>query len=111
MVTLNSCTDTRQISAAPNSRRYLILLGPFWKMMSFETIGLRFLVRNRAAFCLIGVLPQMQCGRDADETLSFHDSTIRLRNDLTFSLNINTDYTRIPTFRVFACTLWRKKAT
>ena len=69
-------------------------------MRSFETIGLRFLVRNRPAFCLIGVLPQMQCGRDADETLSFHDSTIRVRNDLTFSLNINTDYTRIPTFRV-----------
>ena len=100
MVTFNSCTDTRQISATPNSCRYLILLGPFWKMMSFETIGLRFLVQNHAAFCLIGVLPQMQCSRDADETLSFHDSTIRIRNDLTFSLNINTDYTRIPTFRV-----------
>ena len=53
MMTFNSCTGTRQISAAPNSRRYLILLDPFWKMMSFETIGLRFLVRNRAAFCLI----------------------------------------------------------
>ena len=68
--------------------------------MSFETIGLRFLVRNRAAFCPIGVLPQMQCGRDADETLSFRSSTIRVCNDLTLSLNINTDYTRIPTFRV-----------
>ena len=78
--------------------------------MSFEAIGFRF-VRNYAAFCLIGILPQMQCGRDADETLSFHDSTIRVRNDLTFSLNINTDYTRIPTFRVLlASTLWRKKA-
>ena len=59
MVTFNSCTDTRQISAAPNSRRYLIVLVPFWKIMSFETIGLRFLVRNRAAFCLIRILPQM----------------------------------------------------
>ena len=62
MVTLNSCSDSRQISAAPKSRRYLILLVPFWKMMSFETNGLRFLVRNRAAFCLIRILPQMQCG-------------------------------------------------
>ena len=62
MVTLNSCTDTRQISAAPNSRRYLILPVLFWKMMSFETNGLRFLVRNRAVFCLIRILSQMQCG-------------------------------------------------
>ena len=30
MVTFNLCTDTRQISAAPNSRRHLILLVPFW---------------------------------------------------------------------------------
>ena len=57
MMTFNSCTDTRQISAAPNSCRYLILLVSFWKMMSFETNGLRFLVRNRAAFCLICILP------------------------------------------------------
>ena len=62
MATFNSCTDTRQISAAPNSRRYLILLVPFWKMMSFETNKLRFLLRNRAAFCLIRILLQMQCG-------------------------------------------------
>ena len=62
MVTFNSCTDMRQISAAPNSRRYLILLVSFWKMISFETNGFRFLVRNRAAFCLIRILPQMQCG-------------------------------------------------
>ena len=62
MVTFNSCTDMRQISAAPNSRRYLILLVPLWKMMSFETNRLRFLVRNRAAFCLFRILPQMQCG-------------------------------------------------
>ena len=61
MVTLKSCTDMRQISAA-NSRRYLILLVPFWKMMRFETNGLRFLVRNRAAFSLACVLPQKQCG-------------------------------------------------
>ena len=61
-VTFNSCTDMRQISAAPNSRRYLILLIPLWKMLSFETNWLRFLVRNRAAFCLIRILPQMQCG-------------------------------------------------
>ena len=59
MVTFNSCTDTRQISAAPNSRQYLILLVPFWKMTRFETNGLRFLVRNRAAFCPIRIFPQM----------------------------------------------------
>ena len=81
MVTLNSCTDTRQISAAPNSRRYLILLVSFWKMMTFETNGLRFLMRNRAAFCLICILPQMQCGM---LTRHYHSTTARygLRNDL-----------------------------
>ena len=63
MVTFNSCTDTRQISTAPNSRRYLIRrVVPFWKMMSFETIRFRFLVQNRSAFCLVRVLPQKQCG-------------------------------------------------
>ena len=56
MVAYNSCTDMRQISAAPNSRRYLILLVSLWKMMSFETNGLRFLVRNCAAFYLIRIL-------------------------------------------------------
>ena len=81
MVTFNSRTATRQISAAPNSRRYLILLVSFWKMMRFETNGLRFLVRNRAAFCLIRILPQMQCGR---LTRHYHSTTARygLRNDL-----------------------------
>ena len=44
MVTFNSCTDMCQIAATPNSLRYLILLVPLWKMMSFETNGLRFLV-------------------------------------------------------------------
>ena len=74
VVTFNSCTDTRQISAAPNSCRYLILLVSFWKMMSFEANGLRFLVRNRAAFCLICILPR-----------HYHSTTARsgLRNDLT----------------------------
>ena len=75
MVTFNSCTDTRQISAAPNSRRYLILLAPFWKMMSYETFGLRFL-------CEIALLSasfafSRKTMRYADETLSFHDSAIR----------------------------------
>ena len=74
MVTLNSCTDTRQISAAPNFRRYLILLVSFRKMMTFETIGLRFLMRNRAAFCLIRILPQMQCGM---LTRHHHSTTAR----------------------------------
>ena len=81
LVTFNSCTDTRQISASSNSRRYLILLVSFWKMMSFETNGFRFLVRNCAAFCLIHILPQMQCGM---LTRHYHSTTARyeLRNDL-----------------------------
>ena len=82
LVTLNSCTDTHQISAAPNSRRYLILLVSFWKMMTFETNGLRFLMRNRAAFCLIRILPQMQCRM---LTRHYHSTTARygLLNDFT----------------------------
>ena len=81
MVTFNSCSDTRQILAAPNSRRYLILLVPLWKTMSFETNRLRFLMRNRAAFCLIRILPQMQRGM---LTRHYHSTTsrFRLRNDL-----------------------------
>ena len=81
MVAFNLRTDMRQISAAPNSRRYLILLFPLWKMMSFETNGLRFLVRNRAAFCVIRILPQMQCGM---LTRHYYSTTARyrLRNDL-----------------------------
>ena len=74
MVTFNWCTDTRQISAAPNSRLYLILLVSFWKIMNFETNGLRFLVRNRAAFCLIRILLQMQCGMLARH---YHSTTAR----------------------------------
>ena len=81
MVTFNSCTDMRQISAAPNSRRYLILLVPSRKMMSFETNGLRFLVRDCAAFSLIRILPQMQCDM---LTRHYCSTTARygLRNDL-----------------------------
>ena len=81
MVTFNSCTDTRQISAAPNFRRNLILLVAFWRKISFETNGLHFLVRNCAAFCLIRILPQMQCGMLMRH---YHSTTARygLRNDL-----------------------------
>ena len=81
MVTFNSCTDTRQISAAPNSHRYLIPVVSFWKKISFETNGLRFLEQNRAAFCLIRILPQMQCGM---LTRHYHSTTARygLRNYL-----------------------------
>ena len=50
MVTFCSCTDTRQISAAPNSRRYVILLVPYWKMISFERNELRFFVRKPRCF-------------------------------------------------------------
>ena len=62
--------------------------------MSFETNGLRFSARNRAAFRLVLVLPQKQCGM---LTRRYHSTTERygVRNDLIFLLNINTDYTRI----------------
>ena len=91
MVTFNSCIDTHQISTSPNSHRYLILLVPFWKMMSFKTNKSRFLVQIRAAFCLVCVLAQKQCDK---MTRHYHSTTARygLRNDLTFSLNINTGY-------------------
>ena len=81
-VTFNSCTDMRQISAVLNSRRYLILLVPLWKMMCFETNGLRFLVQNDAAFCLIRILLQMRCG--VLTTRHYHSTTARfgLRSDL-----------------------------
>ena len=99
MVAFNSCTDTSQISAAPNSRQYLIQLVPFRKMMSFQTNGMHFLVQNRAASCLIRVLLQMQCSM---LTRHYHSTTERygLHNDLTFSLNINPDYARILPFLV-----------
>ena len=100
MVTFKSCTHTPQISAAPNSRQYLILLVPFWKMMSFETNGLRFLVRNRAAFSLVFVLPQKQFGMLKRHYYSKTARSNSLRNDRTFSTNINFDYTRTPTFWV-----------
>ena len=60
--------------------------------------GLRILAQNRAAFCLIRVLPQKQSG-----TLTrLHSKTARygLRNDRTFSININNDYTSILTLQV-----------
>ena len=48
--------------------------------MSFETNGLRFLVRNRADFCLVCILPQKQRGV---LTRHHHSTTARygLRND------------------------------
>ena len=42
MATFNLWTDTRQISAAPNSHQYLIQLVPFWKMKSFATKWIAF---------------------------------------------------------------------
>ena len=42
MVTVNLWTVTRQISAAPNSHQYLILLVLFWKMTSFATKWIAF---------------------------------------------------------------------
>ena len=97
MVIFNSCTDTPQISATPDSRWYLIVLVPFWKTMSFEQMDCVFWYR--AAFRLVRVLPQKQCGM---LTRHYHSTVARygLRNDLTFSLNIKTEYTRIPTLKV-----------
>ena len=99
MVTFKSCTDTRQISDA-NSRWYLILLVPSWKIMSFGTKGLRFLVRNRAAFSLASVLPQKQCVMLTRHNYSKTAWSNSQRNDRTFSININTDYTHTSTFWV-----------
>ena len=67
--------------------------------MRFETNGLRFLVQNLTALCLIRDLLQKQCGM---LTKHYHSKTARygLRNDRTFSTNINTDYTSIPTLWV-----------
>ena len=75
MITFNLWTDTGQISAAPNSHQYLILLVLFWKMTSFATKWIAFCVQNRAAFCLVCALQQKQ--RFADETLSFKDTAMR----------------------------------
>ena len=60
-MTFSVWTGTRQISAAPNSRRYQILLVPFWKMMSFETKWIAFFFQIYAAFYLVHVLLQKQC--------------------------------------------------
>ena len=91
LVTFNSWTDTCQISAAPNFW-YLILLVPFWKMISFETKWVAFLKQICTAFCFLCILLQKQCGM---LTRHYYLKTVpyRLSNDLTFSLNINTDYT------------------
>ena len=74
-VAFNLWIGIRQISAASNSHRYLILLVSFWKMMSFETKWSAFF-GAKSHCCLVGDLPQKQCGY-ADETLSFQDSAIR----------------------------------
>ena len=63
MMTFNLWTATRQISAAQNPHEYLILLVPFWKMMSFETKWISFSGVKAMHF--------------ADETLSFKDSVIQ----------------------------------
>ena len=75
MVTFNLWTDTRQISASPNSHQYLILLVPFWKMTSFATKWIVFFGENHAAFCLVCALQQKQ--RYADETLSLKVTAMR----------------------------------
>ena len=75
MVTFNLFTDTRQIWAAPNCCRYLILLVPFWKMMSFKTKWIAFFGAKLRCF-----LPQLgfptNAMRYADKTLS-HSTTAR----------------------------------
>ena len=72
MMTFNLWTDARQISAAPNSHQYLILLLENDKFLN----GLRFLVQNRGFF-----LPRLHSPAKAtqysNEILSFQDSVIR----------------------------------
>ena len=97
-MTFYSCTDTHQISAAPNSCRYVILLVPYWKMMSFERNGKRFLVRNCAAFCYIRILSQTQCSM---LTRHYHSTTARygLRNDLFLPILIFDSNSSFPFLR------------
>ena len=61
--------------------------------------GLRFLVQNRAAFCLVRVVPQKQCGLLMRH---YYSKTARygLHNDRTFSIDINSNDTSISTLRV-----------
>ena len=75
MVTFNLWTDTRQISAAPNSHQYLILLVPFWKMTSFATKRIPFF--GAKSRCFLPRLALQQKQRYADETLSFKDNAMR----------------------------------
>ena len=71
--------------------------------MSFETKLIAFFgPKSRAAFCLVYVLPQKQCGM-----LSRHrrSKTARygLRNDRIFAINLNTDQTRSQKFAMGGC--------
>ena len=109
VVTFKSSTDTHQISAE-NSRRYLILLVPFWKMISFETNGLRFLVRNGAAFSLACVLPQKQRGM---LTRHYYSRYSVIQQPTQWSNIFNKYQHWLHThshFLGFASTLWCKKA-
>ena len=67
---------TCQISAAPNSHKYLILLVPFWKMMSFATKWIAFFGAKSPCF-----LPHLHSPTNAmiyaDETLSFKDTAMQ----------------------------------
>ena len=72
MVTFNSCTDTCQVSSFPNSRRYLILLVPFWKMMVLKQM-------DCVCWCKIALLSASfaffrECNALYWWKLSFHDS-------------------------------------
>ena len=66
MVTFNLWTDTRQISAAPNSHQYLILLVRFWKMTSFATNWIAFFGAKSRCFlpCLRSPTKATLCCRD-----------------------------------------------
>ena len=78
-----------QISAAPNSHWYLIELVTFWKMMTENKWIVFFGVKSH---CFLPRLHSLaKAVQYADET-SFHNSANELGNDdLTFSLNVNTD--------------------
>ena len=100
MVTSNSWSDTRQISAAPNSHQYLILLVPFRKMVSFETKWIAFFGAKLHCFlaCLHSSAKAMGY---ADKTLLCKDTTIqatqRGSNIFVEYQHLTNDYTCIST--------------
>ena len=90
MVTFNSWTDTLQISAAPNFYHYLILLVPFWKIMSFETKWIAFFGAKSRCYLPRSRSPQKQCVMLTRYSHSKIPRYCLRSEDRAFPLNINT---------------------